>query len=137
MDPINTKKSITTSSETQYKIVWDVVENNLVHQNMSMLFEDRDAANGAWVALKNNPNVCNIRTETVHNNKKYFAVEVIYFNYPKVYTFLSKQKVTAEYAVVGTNGVLQVVEVVKCYETTRREIEKKMSLTNTPTSWAL
>lgn len=129
MNPINSKKNITTEvPEIQYKITWDFIDpSNSVHRDISETFEDRDIANETWIFLKKNKNFTNIRTEIINNQRKYFAVEVIYFNYPKIYTFLSKQKVTSDYVVVGTNGILQVVKVVKSYETTRKELEKKMN----------
>lgn len=129
-NPINKTHLSKEVPEIQYKITWDFIDTDgKVHQNMSETFADKDIANEAWKSFKNSTNITNVRTETIHNTtntKKYFAVEVIYFNYPKVYTFLAKQKVTSEYAVVGTNGILQVVKVVRSYETTREQLEKRM-----------
>ena len=126
MSPITSSVgNITTANpDIQYKIIWDFLdEKGRVHRNQEVTFADKDIANENWNNLKRNPNVVNMRHKTIE--KEYYAVEVMYFNYRKVYTFLSKNKITADYAVVATNGILQVVKVTACYKTTKAILETK------------
>ena len=106
-------------------ITYDKQEGIYLYRNIVESFADRNDANKRWLALKQDRFVLNMRhTTTEEPEQTYIAVQVIFNNYGKKYTYLSKEPVeVGQYVVVRTSDGLQIVTCVGCNRVTRSQLE--------------
>ena len=105
-------------------ITYDEQRGIYYYRNITESFKDRNEANSRWVELKKNPLIANMRHSTTEEPELYIAVQVLFSNYGKKYTYLAKEPVeVGQYVVVRTADGLQVVTCVGCTRATRSQLE--------------
>jgi len=105
-------------------ITYDEQRGIYYYRNITESFEDRDKANNRWIELKKNPLIANMRPSTTEEPEQYIAVQVLFNNYSKRYTYLAKEPVeVGQLVVVRTADGLQVVTCVGCSRVTKAQLE--------------
>ena len=108
-----------------YIITYDEQRDIYYYRNITESFENRDKANNRWLELKNNPLILNMRhSVTEEHEQTYIAVQVVFNNYSKKYTYLAKEPVeVGQLVVVRTSVGLQIVTCVSCTRATKSQLE--------------
>ena len=107
-----------------YTITYDIQVGIYYHRNIVENFEDRDVANSRWIELKKNISVLNMRHSSTEEPEQFIAVQVLFNNYGKKYTYLSTSTVeVGQLVVVRTQDGLQVVTCVSCNKVSKSTLE--------------
>jgi hypothetical protein len=106
-------------------ITYDEQRGIYYYRNITESFKDRNEANSRWVELKKNPLIANMRPSTTEEPEQpYIAVQVLFSNYSKKYTYLANDPVeVGQLVVVRTEEGLKVVTCVGCTRATRSQLE--------------
>lgn len=105
-------------------ITYDKQEGAYIYRNIVETFDDKVKANNRWVELRRDVTVVNMRPSTTEGPEQYIAVQVVFSNYGKRYTYLAKEPVEiGQLVVVRTADGLQVVTCVSCNRVTRSQLE--------------
>lgn len=108
-----------------YIITYDEQRGIYYYRNITESFDNKDKANSRWLELKNNPLIVNMRHSISEEPEQtYIAVQVLFSNYSKKYTYLAKEPVeVGQLVVVRTEEGLKVVTCVSCTRATRSQLE--------------
>ena len=107
-----------------FVITYDKQVGIYYYRDFEETFEDKDKANKRWLELKHDPAIANMRPSTTEQPEQYIAVQVVFANYSKKYTYLAKEPVEiGQLVVVRTADGLQVVTCVGCTRATRSQLE--------------
>ena len=108
-----------------FVITYDEQRGIYYYRNITESFENKDKANNRWVELKNNPMIVNMRHSISEEPEQtYIAVQVLFSNYGKRYTYLAKEPIeVGQLVVVRTADGLQVVTCVSCNRVTKSQLE--------------
>ena len=107
-----------------FVITYDEQRGIYYYRNITESFKDRNEANSRWVELKKNPLIANMRHSTTEEPELYIAVQVLFSNYGKKYTYLAKEPVeVGQFVVVRTADGLQIVTCVHCDKVTKSQLE--------------
>lgn len=106
-------------------ITYDKQVGIYYYRDFEETFEDKNKANQRWLELKRDPAIANMRPSiTEEPEQTYIAVQVLFPNYSKKYTYLAKEPVeVGQYVVVRTEEGLKVVTCVSCTRATRSQLE--------------
>jgi hypothetical protein len=107
-----------------FVITYDKQVGIYYYRNFEESFDDKDKANQRWLELKKDRAIANMRHSTTEEPEQYIAVQVLFPNYSKKYTYLAKEPVeVGQYVVVRTEEGLKVVTCVSCTRATRAQLE--------------
>lgn len=108
-----------------FVITYDKQVGIYYYRNFEESFDDKDKANQRWLELKKDRAIANMRHSTTEEPEQtYIAVQVLFPNYSKKYTYLAKEPVeVGQLVVVGTTEGYKVVTCVSCTRATRSQLE--------------
>ena len=108
-----------------FVITYDKQVGIYYYRDITESFKDKDKANSRWVELKKNPLIANMRhSVTEEPEQTYIAVQVLFSNYSKKYTYLANSPVeVGQLVVVRTEEGLKVVTCVDCTRATKAQLE--------------
>ena len=107
-----------------FVITYDKQVGIYYYRDFEETFEDKDKANKRWLELKRDPAIANMRPSTTEQPEQYIAVQVVFSNYSKKYTYLANSPVeVGQLVVVRTEEGLKVVTCVGCTRATKAQLE--------------